>query len=405
VTRACRGRLAAALAFAVGAAIALGMGAGAFAAPQDEKADVDRRLERAQQRLNRERAREDVLVSEVQGYTSRIRSLERRLAPLRARSERLQAEHAALQQRLTLLTQRLKVEKARLETARAALARRQELLGRRLRELYARGEPDPILVLVTSGSLADAVAASDLLEGIAARDGDLAAGVRRYRDETRRSRDAIAEVRAGVADSEAKAEVAAERAAQAKASLETEAAGVDRLLDGRRVLLASVRGDREDIEAEAQGLERRSAALAEKIRAAQGPSAAGAAAGGGSPSAAGFIWPASGSITSGFGPRWGRMHEGIDIAGGSGSPIRAAASGTVILAGWSGGYGNLVVIDHGGGISTAYGHNSSLAVSVGQHVSQGQTIAGMGTTGHSTGVHCHFEVRVNGGAVNPMGYL
>jgi murein DD-endopeptidase MepM/ murein hydrolase activator NlpD len=103
--------------------------------------------------------------------------------------------------------------------------------------------------------------------------------------------------------------------------------------------------------------------------------------------------------------RWGRMHEGIDIAGSSGTPIAAAASGTVIVAGWSGGYGNLVVIDHGNGISTAYGHNSSLAVSVGQTVGQGAIIAGMGTTGHSTGVHCHFEVRVNGAAVDPLGYL
>ena len=113
----------------------------------------------------------------------------------------------------------------------------------------------------------------------------------------------------------------------------------------------------------------------------------------------------SGPITSGFGMRWGRMHEGIDIAGSSGTPIHAAAAGTVIVAGWSGGYGNLVVIDHGNGISTAYGHNSSLAVSVGQSVGQGSVIAGMGTTGHSTGVHCHFEVRVNGAATDPLGYL
>jgi murein DD-endopeptidase MepM/ murein hydrolase activator NlpD len=403
VIRGGRGPRAAALAAAAIAAIALGIGAGAVAAPQDEKAEVDRKLERLQQRLGQARGREQVLTSEVQAYSSRIRALERRLAPLRARAERLEAEHAALRDRLALLTERLRLEKARLEAAQAELARRQELLGRRLRELYARDEPDPILVLISSGSLADALATTDLLENIALRDGDLASGVRRYRDETQRSRDAIAEVRAGVADSEAKAEVAAVQAEAAKASLEKEAVGVDRLLDGRRTLLASVRGDREHIEAEAEDLQARSAELAAKIVAAQG----GAAAAGSSPapSSSGFVFPASGTITSTFGPRWGRMHEGIDIAGGAGSPIRAAASGTVIVAGWQGGYGNLVVIDHGGGISTAYGHNSSLAVSVGQQVSQGQTIAGMGTTGHSTGVHCHFEVRVNGGAVDPMGYL
>ena len=126
---------------------------------------------------------------------------------------------------------------------------------------------------------------------------------------------------------------------------------------------------------------------------------------GGAPSAAGFIWPVHGTLTSGVGPRWGRMHEGIDISGGSGTPIAAAASGTVILAGWNGGYGQLVVVDHGGGLSTAYAHLSSIAVSVGQQVGQGSVVGGMGTTGHSTGVHLHFEVRVGGAAVNPIGYL
>ncbi len=99
------------------------------------------------------------------------------------------------------------------------------------------------------------------------------------------------------------------------------------------------------------------------------------------------------------------MHEGIGIAGPSGSPIVAARSGTVIVAGWNGGYGNLVVVDHGGGLSTAYAHNASIAVSVGQSVSQGTLLAGLGTTGNSTGVHSHFEVRINGGAVNPLGYV
>ena len=113
----------------------------------------------------------------------------------------------------------------------------------------------------------------------------------------------------------------------------------------------------------------------------------------------------SGAITSGFGPRWGRMHEGLDIAGSSGTPIAAAATGTVISAGWSGGYGQLVVLDHGNGLSTAYAHLSSISVSIGQTVPQGSAVGGMGTTGNSTGVHLHFEVRVNGGAVDPLGYL
>jgi murein DD-endopeptidase MepM/ murein hydrolase activator NlpD len=99
------------------------------------------------------------------------------------------------------------------------------------------------------------------------------------------------------------------------------------------------------------------------------------------------------------------MHEGIDIAVPTGTPVVAAASGTVIVAGWLGGYGNLVVVDHGNGIATAYGHNTSVTVGVGQAVAQGQLIAYAGSTGHSTGPHVHFEVRVNGAAVDPFGYL
>jgi murein DD-endopeptidase MepM/ murein hydrolase activator NlpD len=99
------------------------------------------------------------------------------------------------------------------------------------------------------------------------------------------------------------------------------------------------------------------------------------------------------------------MHEGIDIIASTGTPVRAAAPGTVIHAGWLGGYGNLVVIDHGGGLSTAYAHNSSLAVGVGAQVQQGTVISYVGSTGNSSGPHVHFEVRVNGTAVDPMGYL
>jgi len=99
------------------------------------------------------------------------------------------------------------------------------------------------------------------------------------------------------------------------------------------------------------------------------------------------------------------MHEGVDIGVPSGTPIRAAASGTVIYSGWMGGYGNLVVIDHGGGLATAYGHQSSIAAGNGSHVSQGQTIGYVGCTGHCFGDHLHFEVRINGSPVDPLGYL
>ena len=124
-----------------------------------------------------------------------------------------------------------------------------------------------------------------------------------------------------------------------------------------------------------------------------------------------MLMPLAGTVTSEFGwrshPIYGsaRFHSGIDIGGDYGQSISAADAGTVSYAGWISGYGNTVIIDHGGGISTLYGHNQSLAVSVGQSVAQGETIAYCGSTGNSTGPHCHFEVRVNGEPVNPYDYL
>lgn len=118
-----------------------------------------------------------------------------------------------------------------------------------------------------------------------------------------------------------------------------------------------------------------------------------------------MVWPTPGPVTSGFGPRWGRMHNGIDIGAPVGQAIVAAAGGVVFFAGEMGGYGNLVMIDHGGGIVTFYAHQSSIAASDGASVSQGQTIGYVGNTGHSTGPHLHFEVRVGGTAVDPIPYL
>jgi murein DD-endopeptidase MepM/ murein hydrolase activator NlpD len=120
-----------------------------------------------------------------------------------------------------------------------------------------------------------------------------------------------------------------------------------------------------------------------------------------------LVWPARGSLSSRYGRRWGRMHQGIDIAGPTGTPILAAAEGTVVASGFSsGGYGNVVDIQHADGSLTRYGHNSRLLVSVGQQVKQGQNIAEMGSTGRSTGPHLHFEFHTgSGSAVNPMAYL
>ncbi len=118
-----------------------------------------------------------------------------------------------------------------------------------------------------------------------------------------------------------------------------------------------------------------------------------------------LLWPVNGPIVSPFGMRWGRLHAGVDIAAPTGTPIHAAAAGTVVLMGWVGGYGNYTCIAHGGALSTCYGHQSRFATSQGAHVEAGQVIGYVGCTGHCFGPHVHFETRINGTPVDPAGYL
>jgi len=122
-------------------------------------------------------------------------------------------------------------------------------------------------------------------------------------------------------------------------------------------------------------------------------------------SASGMIWPVLGRISSYFGPRWGTRHTGLDIAAPSGSEIRAVRAGRVEMAGWWGGYGNCVIINHGDGVRTLYAHASRILVKRGERVVQGQVVARVGSTGNSTGPHVHFEVRVNNRFKDPLGFL
>jgi murein DD-endopeptidase MepM/ murein hydrolase activator NlpD len=183
-------------------------------------------------------------------------------------------------------------------------------------------------------------------------------------------------------------------------------------VDSKRATLSSIKVNEKVFAEEARKLVAVSAALADRIRAAEsGPSASGSTSGSsGTPSASGLVWPVSGPINSPYGPRClpngdCSFHPGIDIGASSGTPIKAAAAGTVIYSGWMEGYGNLVVIDHGSGLATAYAHQSSIAAGNGATVAQGQVIGYVGCTGYCFGPHLHFEVRVNGEPVNPLNYL
>lgn len=224
----------------------------------------------------------------------------------------------------------------------------------------------------------------------------------------------------------AQLEVKLEEAKAARAERVEQAQHLRELRAAKRARLADLRADIQAERKEAEGLESRSNELEEQLREQAEREAAAAAARAaaraaenaardapdvpevvrGARSGSGFIWPLNGAVTSGYGWRWGRMHNGIDIDGTSGDPIRASKAGSVFYAGYDdNGYGNHVVISHGGGFSTVYAHATTVMVRGGQSVSQGQLIATVGCTGSCTGDHLHFEIRVNGSPQDPMRYL
>jgi murein DD-endopeptidase MepM/ murein hydrolase activator NlpD len=371
--------------------------------PGTDKVRVDDRIAALQGRAADSQRRAGVLTEELSAVAGRVRGLQAGLAAQQARLHVLEGQLVAARDRLGVLDRTIAAQTARVERLRAEYRVAVARLERRVRELYMTDGPDALAFVLGTASFADLLDNLDLLGRIGRQDERIARQVRSARDGVvdarRRSRAARAE---------------ASRVAAAAASAATEQRGLvtrlvasrDALVAARRaktVTLASIQSDRESTLAEIDALEQQSAALAAEIREAQRRSAATPVVT--SPGSGALAWPVSGAVTSGFGMRWGRMHEGIDIGVGVGTPVRAAAAGTVIYAGSMSGYGNLVVIDHGNGLSTAYAHNSSLVVAVGQSVAGGEIVSYSGNTGHSTGPHVHFEVRVNGSAVDPLGYL
>nr|MBA3348543.1 peptidoglycan DD-metalloendopeptidase family protein [Actinomycetota bacterium] len=281
-----------------------------------------------------------------------------------------------------------------------------ERLNKRVIEIYTSEPTETLSVVLESANFGDMLDQLEFLNDIGRQDERIALEVEGAKVAMRETREATRKTRNQVRTT---TEQVAARAAEQREVRDRLAWSQRELATARRDksdALEATQTTREEYLQEVEGLLAQSAALSAKIQSAQTAAAAGSApAPSSSPSAAGYIWPAHGILTSPFGWRWGRMHEGIDIAVASGTAVVSSAAGTVIVAGWMGGYGNLVVVDHGNGIATAYGHNTSVTVGVGQSVAQGQLIAYSGNTGHSTGPHIHFEVRINGAAVDPLGYL
>ena len=373
----------------------------------ERKRAVDERIGALQAKIDRARERERLLTTEIAAVTSEIRVLQTDVDSAQSQLSRLESILALHEDKLARLTYLYELQTKRLRFLkrqhRIAVGR----LNRRVVELYTQESPDAVSYVLAADSFDDLVEQLDYLSEIGRQDERISARVRDAKVAMRATRERTRVTRVKVA---ATTRAIAAKTSEQRVVRDRLVASRDQLASARslkREALSATRDDREEFLHEVVALQQQSAALAARIRAAQAVAAPSptVSTGTGAPSASGFVWPTNGVLTSGFGWRWGRMHEGIDIAVPTGTPVVASAGGVVIVAGWMGGYGNLVVIDHGNGLATAYGHNSGFAVGAGQSVGQGQVIAYAGSTGNSTGPHVHFEVRVNGSPVDPLGYL
>jgi murein DD-endopeptidase MepM/ murein hydrolase activator NlpD len=365
----------------------------------EKKHSIDSRIADLQERVQAAKDREAALEHEIDSVSSDIRSLEEQVGVVSERLAPLEHELELRELKLNRLNTLFRIQTERLEFLREQHRIALSRLNSRLVATYESDQPDELAFMLAASSFSELIDGLDYARLVARRDREIVNAVDESKREvaaarrqTRRARDSVRHQAQIVAVRVHQVRVLRDQLVANKGALEAAREQKKVSLDS---LNAQERADAEEID----GLQAVSADLAAKIRAAQARSTVRRVSG------AGFIWPVSAPITSPFGWRWGRMHEGIDLGASYGSPIAAVAAGVVIYAGWEGGYGNLVVIDHGGGIATAYGHQSSIAVSLGQSVSQGETLGYVGSTGHSTGPHLHFEVRVNGQAVDPLGYL
>jgi murein DD-endopeptidase MepM/ murein hydrolase activator NlpD len=391
-------------------ALALLVAAPASGGLYDRKQDVDNRIAGLQSKLAQAQEREASLTAEIASVSERIRSLEADVGDVSTRLAVLEDDLALHQRKLDALTALYDLQSERLAFLRSQYELAVARLSARLVAIYEGDDPSTLDVLVEAKNFRDILEQLEFLESIADQDRTIVKHVAGARDHMRELRARTGKTKARVAAVTRVIKVRTEQARALRTRLIAQQQGLASARRSRRASLADVRGNAQQYASEAAALQAESANLGAQIRSAQAAAAQASvtySSSGSSdttPSASGLIWPVSGPVVSPFGMRWGRMHEGIDIGAGYGTPIAAAASGTVIYAGWMGGYGNLIIIDHGGGIATAYGHQSSFAVG-GGHVSQGQTIGYVGCTGHCFGPHLHFEVRVNGSAVDPLGYL
>ncbi len=373
-----------------------------FAASLAPAQDLESKLDAKEAKLSKVRERSGVLTTTISRYRDRIDRLTSEVATLRNQEAAVKVRLNAKQAELDRAEAELGVAKKHLVEMRAHLKRALVSLRKRLVAIYETGTPDVLSIIVGANGYDDLIDRTEYLNRIRGNDEAIVGRVRELRNQVKRTVLRLRTVKNRI-ESARDAIAAEERAlASARAAVEERQSALVAARASRVAALKKIEQTEEDLDGDVAEIQ---AELAARLgETASAPLPAGPIRYGSGQ----FIWPVDGPVVSGFGMRWGRMHEGIDIAVPAGTPIRAAASGSVVLVqseAESGGYGNFTCLEHGGGLQTCYAHQSSVAVSSGQSVSQGDVIGYVGCTGHCFGDHLHFEVRVGGAPTDPLGYL
>ncbi|WP_308664121.1 peptidoglycan DD-metalloendopeptidase family protein [uncultured Acidaminococcus sp.] len=311
-----------------------------------------------------------------------------------------QEELAEAKRKLAAIETRQQALEIKIRQNEAALAAKQKeydksraVYKKRLRDIYENGQVNYLDVLLGAADFRDFSSRMYLLQRVVRRDFNLIDRLETQREELLAKKAELDDIKSQL--SAAHEEGQKEQQIVAQKTVE------------RQKLYEQALAEKAQLDAEYEELQRNSQEITAMIQRMEQEGRMMPQAGG----TGQLAWPVNGEITSPFGwrvhPIWGTQifHAGLDIGADYGDPVHAADSGTVVYAGWMGGYGNAVMIDHGGGMVTLYGHNSSITVGEGEQVSKGQTIALAGSTGNSTGPHCHFEVRIHGEVVSPLQYL
>lgn len=381
-------------------AVSAGVPAGSDGATSRSLQD---QIDQTQADIDAKRRAEGTLSTQISGFTARINRLESRITVLRRQEAGVQADLDRATSRLDAIRTELRRQRARLVRLRVRLAEVRRVLAERMVARYQADDPDLLSVVLNAHGFAELLERGEFLRRIGRQDNRIIQSVRAAREDAERTaaRLAVLEPRAErLADHIRRQR---DRVAAVRQDLVDTQDGWAGARAGKARALAGVRSDRHQLEGNLSDLKAEQARITGTLRAGQGALPAGPVRRG----SGSLVWPLNGPITSPFCERraWEACHPGIDIGVPSGTPIRAAAAGTVALAGPTQGYGNYTCVQHPGVMSTCYAHQSSIGVSVGQRVRQGQVIGISGCTGLCFGPHLHFEVRLNGVVTNPLDYL